>query len=401
MAEFQDLEYLKMLVADRLETNDYSGSVVICPRGHSLVIPGVRPADIITLKIAFKGQVQRFFIAMLHAYQELGLYSSPICYAESESGQKIGDDLDWRVLSVLAQIFRVVETSRAKDLDLIDFASLIGDERLSDVGELGIAFQTEVKRSSAPYLYYHNNVMGGGLWSSGQLRSAGIANSVGARWRFLLEDNQWQPLCGSDVLRKRLERIALLLSKCYLSAAFRKLNYASSFWPFLLAACAGWFYRMAINLRSLTNASSSTMCLARAFELSLQAQALYCKAAQFDEHGGIYFNAIKLEGCGKLVTLVESKSIKTKMSNDRTKNWVVEARTFLAVRNHSRLAHGVDDLDQTGYADLLKCSKGLICELLEPELYQEFSETYAELVLPPFHTQFKSGMGKLLSDYLD
>nr|GFB16827.1 hypothetical protein [Tanacetum cinerariifolium] len=259
------------------------------------------------------------------------------------------------------------------------FASLIGDERLSDVGELGIAFQTEVKRSCAPYLYYHNNVMGGGLWSSGQLRSAGIANSVGARWRFLLEDNQWQPLCGSDVLRKRLERIALLLSKCYLSAAFRKLDYDSNFWPFLLAACAGWFYRMAINLRSLTNASST----------------------QFDEHGGIYFNAIRLEGCGKLVKLVESKSIKTKMSNDRTTNWVVEARTFLAVRNHSRLAHGVDDLDQTGYADLLKCSKGLIFELLEPELYQEFSETYAELVLPPFHTQFKSGMGKLLSDYLD
>lgn len=390
-----------MLVSDRLETNDYSGSVVVCPRGHSLVIPGVRPADIITLKIAFKGQIQRFFIAMLYAYQELGLYSAPICSAESESGRKIDDDWDWRVLSVLAQIFRVVEISRAKNLDLTDFSSLIGDDRLSDLGELGIAFQMEVKRACAPYLYYHNNVMGGGLWSSGQLRSAGIASSVGARWRFLLDDNQWQPLCGSDVLRKRLERIALLLSKCYLSAAYRKLDYASNFWPFLLVACAGWFYRMAINLRSPTNNSSSTMCLARAFELSLQAQALYCKAAQFDEHGEIYFNTTKLEGCGKLVSLVESKSIQTTMSKSRADNWVIEARTFLAVRNHSRLAHGVDDLDQAGYADLLKCSKGLICELLEPGLYQEFSETYSELVLPPFYTQFKSGVGKLLSDYLD
>ncbi|MBS7463071.1 hypothetical protein [Pseudomonas syringae] len=401
LAEFQDLEYLQMLVAEKLETNDYTGSVIVCPRDHSLVIPGVRPTDMITLKIAFKGQLQRFFLAMLHAYQELGLYSAPICFAESESGQKIDDDLDWRVLSLLAQILRIVEMSRIRNLDFVDLTSLLADSRLSDIGELGLAFQMEVKKTYSPYVYYYNNVMGGGVWSSGQLRSAGIASSIGTRWRFLLEDNQWQPLCGSDVLRRRLDRIALLLSRCYMSAARRHFDYTSVFWPFLLVASAGWFFRMAINLRSPTNASSSTLCLTRAFELSLQAQALHCKAAVFDEHGEIYFNSSKLEGCGKIISLVENRSIKTNISIERVKDWVVEARTLLSIRNHSRLAHGVDDIDQDGYADLLKLSKKLICELLEPGLYQEFFDTYTELVLPPFYTQFKTGVGKLLSDYVD
>jgi hypothetical protein len=185
-----------------------------------------------------------------------------------------------------------------------------------------------------------------------------------------------------------------------MSAARRHFDYASVFWPFLLVASAGWFFRMAINLRSPTNASSSTLCLTRAFELSLQAQALHCKAAVFDEHGEIYFNSSKLEGCGKIISLVENRSIKTNISIERVKDWVVEARTLLSIRNHSRLAHGVDDIDQDGYADLLKFSKKLICELLEPGLYQEFFDTYTELVLPPFYTQFKTGVGKLLSDYL-
>lgn len=401
LAEFEDLEYLNFYIMDELQSKDLLGSVVICPRGHSLVIPGVEQTNLLTLKVPFGKQLQRLFLAMLHAYIEMESCSTPVCFSACQPGLEKDEEFDWGALAMLNQIFRFVESSRAKEVDFIDLQKLVSDNKIIEIGELGIAFQLEVKRAYSPYVFYHSCIMGGTLLSSGQIRSAGIANAIGLHWRFLLDDNDWQPQCGSGILVKRLERIALLLSKCYVRETSRHYNYESKFWPFLFAACAGWFFRMAINYRSCSNKSASVICLTRAFELALQAQSLHCGAAHLESNGEIFFKDIQLEGCGKIVSLVENKKIKCGIKDSDLNDWAIRARTFLSVRNHSRLAHGIDDIDQVGYAEIMSSSKDLIGALLDLGLYKEFSETCSELALQPFRVQFKCGVSKLLEDYVN
>lgn len=400
LVEFDDLEYLGMYVAEELGAADLRGAVVLCPRGHSLVIPGVESKNLLTLKISFRKQLQRFFLAMLHAYKEMELTSTPICFSARELNVGSTENFDWGVLSLLNQVFVFVESSQTKEVDFADLKLLINNEKFIDLGELGVAFQVEAKKVLSPYVYYHKFIMNHGTLSSGQLRSVGIADAIGLHWRFLLDDNLWQIQCGSDVLRNRLERISVLLSKCYTRPTYKHYDYESEFWPYLLAACAGWFFRMAINLRSSSNKSSSTLCLTRVFELALQAQALYCKAAHLESNGEIFFKDVQLEGCGKIVSLVEARKVRCQVKDTEIGDWVIRARTLLSVRNKSRLAHGIDDVDQDGYADVMKSLKVLLSELLEPGLNDELMVTCSELALPPFRAQFVVGLDRLLRDYL-
>lgn len=401
LAEFEDLDYLNMYVADELGSTNFSNSVLVCPRGHSLVIPGVDAKNFLTLKIPFGKKTQRFFLALIHAYNEAGFSSNPTCHSARESLTDKEEKFDWGVLAALNQVFSFVESSCTKEVDFRDLQKLVNDQVFLEVGELGIAFKTEVKNVYSPYLYYYGRIMGEGLLSSGQLRSAGVADAIALHWRFLLDDEHWKYQCGSVILLKRLERFALLLSKCYVRPTSKYVNYQSKFWPYLLVACAGWFFRMAIVQRTSLNKSSSTLCLTRAFELALQAQSLLCSAATLEANGEIFFNGSQLEGCGKIVSLVERGMIQSQLKATDINDWVIRARTLLSVRNHSRLAHGVDDVDQDGFAEIMRSLKRLMLEFLEPQLYQEFSDTYLELALPTFKMQFNVGIKKILGDYVD
>lgn len=401
LAEFCDLEYLSLYIADELGSEDFTGSIVVCPRGHSMVIPGVQTENLLTLKIAFGKQNQRFFLAMLHAYHNLELTTFPIFSSASESPDPDGGLRVGGVLSLLCEIFRTVESSKTSNIDFCRFIELLDAGEISELGELGVAFKTEVKKASSPYIYYSNYVMGGELLSSGQLRAAGIANAVALHWRFLLDDTQWMIQYGSTPIFGRLQRISLLLSKCYIRPDSKQYNYQSKYWPYLFAASAGWFYRLAINFRISSNTSSSTLCLTRAFELALQAQSLYSGAARLESNGEIFFNQTQLQGCGKIVDLIEQKVITSKIHSSDIANWVIRARTLLSIRNHSRLAHGIGDIDKEGQMEIMKESKNLILELLDLGLDREFSEAYSELSLPPFRERFRAGVSKLLIDYVD
>ncbi|RMQ37674.1 hypothetical protein ALQ05_200237 [Pseudomonas amygdali pv. mori] len=48
----------------------------------------------------------------------------------------------------------------------------------------------------------------------------------------------------------------------------------------------------------------------------------------------------------------------------------------------------------------MRSLKKLMLDFLAPDLYQEFSDTYSELALPAFKTQFDSAIQKLLGDYV-
>ncbi len=401
LAEFYDSEYLSLYIAEEIGAENFVGSIVVCPRDHSFVIPGVAAENLITLKIAFSKQRQRFFLAMLHAYLNFKITKLPVFLSASDPPSNDGDPQVAGLLSSLCELFRNAESKDASSLEFCRLFELIQSDEFLELGELGVAFTMEIKKASLPYVYYSKHVLSGQLFSSGQLRSAEIAVAVATHWRFLLDDAQWTILYREFPILQRLQRISVLLSKCFVRPDSKQYNYESKYWPYLFAATAGWFYRMAIIHHNSANVSSSTLCLTRAFELALQAQSLLTRTATLENNGAIYFKQTELQGCGKIVDLVQQKILKSKIHPDDCNGWVVRARTLLSVRNHSRLAHGVGDIKQEDQAELMKETKALILEFLDEGLDREFSETYSELILPPFREHFRKGVERVSVNYID
>jgi len=132
----------------------------------------------------------------------------------------------------------------------------------------------------------------------------------------------------------------------------------------------------------------------------LQAQALACGAAELAANGGeVYFDRRKISGCGLLVGLVEDRIIQSELTGKNKSDWVVRARTVLAVRNNSRLAHGILGVDEEGYNVYISEVKKLISEFAQNDLFIEFSDTFREFKSPVVIDVLKSELGALVKDY--
>ena len=284
---------------------------------------------------------------------------------------------------------------------LEDLCDLV--EELSE-GDVGVILKRNIRKINQEYSFFRDTLYGDNVFSSGELRSAGTAKSLLLKWRGLIGRRVNTCYLVSPEFDEVLSHIEKLLSrlngdKTQINAA----NYESGFWSKLFIVTSAWYLRLALIQKERKDFYREfILCLVRSFELALQASALYCKRAELvPSDGSIIFDGKKIEGCGLYISKVEDRKIRTNLkTGEDIGDFVVEARKFLSLRNHSSLAHGLLDIDRENFNDVFSGTKAMISRVLEPELLDEFNFFFNNFKLPKLNEAlmkaFKDSLTTLL-----
>ncbi len=377
------------------------GSAVVLPFGYKETHPKLESAAYLCrLKLPFGRCIQRVFLATLHGYCH-GKVFYPVCeeIGLDEKGNGL-ESKDFGLLSAIHSFFQWAQRGFLNPSELGFQYSLIQNAGFSQLGEVGDLFLLRVRSVYRELSFYIELVHRESLVSSGTLRSLNVGAAIAAHWNGVLSSRPNGLIYRNRSLEQRLDRLQLLLGKCCTDSQGRKLRNDSQFWPLLFSFTAGWMFRIALIYRSLGSDSNSVLAATRSFELMLQAQALACGAAELTANGGeVYFDRRKISGCGLLVGLVEDRTIQSELTGKNKSEWVVRARTVLAVRNNSRLAHGILGVDEEGYNAYISEVKKLISEFAQNDLLIEFIDTFREFRAPVVIDVLKSELGALVKDY--
>ncbi|MDD0841180.1 hypothetical protein [Pseudomonas sp. Gutcm_11s] len=398
LAGFDDVDYFSMHLEDGFGEIDFTDSVVLLPAfyvGEAPAFAGAR--HICRLKVPFGRSSQRFFLAALFLYSTKLHSSAPEYFCFEESDQMLGERARrGGIVYLLYSIFQWIDGGGVKKDDLKTFRSFLESPDLDALGEVGISFKSSLSKANLVLNFYLDRVFSEKFVSSGFLRSLEIAPAIVEHWRFLT-DTQQSSRVGEEPMLARLSRIETLVKGCYLGTSNSKLDYSSQYWPFLFSSTSGWFYRSALTYRSLGMESCSVMAIVRAFELILQAQTLRCGVGELSvTNGEFYVGRLNISGCGSLVDLIERGKVSTSINTCDLNDWVIRARTLLSVRNSSRLAHGILDINAQDFNVLFGNAKSLIEEFSDPDLYAEFDGAFQDLKPP----NLKGLIGPIFDKYI-
>lgn len=398
-AAIDDHELLKLQL-EEYDVECFNGHLVLLPHGFDeelSIFSGAR--HVCRLKMPFAKSSQRLFVAILHRYfssRESSFPGYQIIEIDGCGHLEPGAEV---LLSSICNFLQWSESESSVDgnnaLCALDLSSL------EELGEIGYLFKGVFRRTSYVARSFSTYFMSEELVTSGTLRSLGVASAIAEKWRLVLRRSGGDVSFISEGGKRFLLRIERMLKSCCVGEGQKKINSQSRDWPMLLAATAGWLMRVGLINRTLDNNSSSVLCVVRSFELMLQANALTCGAGEFSAHDGeFYICRRKVSGCGVFLDLIDDRTIKSKLLLSEKEGWVIRARTVLSVRNHSKLAHGILDVDQIGFDDFFVEVRSLIKEFSDDMLVAELEQAFTDLRPPPIKKLVREEIQRFLLGYI-
>ena len=250
-----------------------------------------------------------------------------------------------------------------------------------DFGEFSVELRKELKRYLAFYeafvTCFYKGVGGTYREALADSFSVGILKT----WSKVLSTPELIFGHESGELKDRVESIRVLYSRCALRGNALRPDVGSESWPRLIAATAGWFSRVALQYRRWGMTNAGLMALVRVAEMAMVAVLLEQGVVELSSsHGGVERRGRVTKGAGEYVSYFEEGVCGLEKGDlEFRRTWVATARRILAVRNNSRLGHGLAELSSGAfdevYLDLRWCLKGLLSSELRDEYDLSFSAT--------------------------
>lgn len=331
---------------------------------------------------------------------------NPISYIPVNADPATADQLQ-NVSALLTtfqtQLFYILAEYPCHSKSVAVLSRILDSLDSNDFGAVGTTLRSRLRIFRRECNFYTHYVFADNLDSAGSIRAASIQSATLQRWNFAV-DLEARSLLSKEHYQANdfLDRIASLCRRCSIDKNCSKPNLDSSYWPTLLAATAGWFFRMALVYRSWGFSSACVLALIRGFESILQAYAIQCGDGEFSpSDGAMYIRGRKAEGAGFFVTKVEKGHFDLSHTKGiHIKTWVREAREILRLRNQSRLAHGLLDLNQEGFDDAYRSLSNLLRSVVPSGLMEEFSFAFESLRISDLTTQLELLLEQVVAHHL-
>ncbi|WP_280548849.1 hypothetical protein [Halomonas sp. 11-S5] len=270
------------------------------------------------------------------------------------------DFLSWRV--PVERLFR-------------DVSSIGGSSFLALNGEVGFKV-----RESYLSLIYDIESMQRLIWCPARLEKKDDYKNLGASLvKFA------RPIY--DEKKSRLKSLGLSKLKDVVDVFFdgatigssRKINYSSDVWPYIVTVMSCWFYRASLVYKRSGLISEAIMSLSRSLEFCFVSKGMRDGVISLTQGAGrVVVNGKEVTGIGGLVTEMLYYS-----SIEGGQRSVEEVWPILAIRNNSKLAHGVLDIDEALYDDSLQAYSRVVKKVYDKDLFYIYKEVNDEIGRSP------------------
>lgn len=182
-----------------------------------------------------------------------------------------------------------------------------------------------------------------------------------------------------------IAKIMHLLSRCHHSNS-KKVNYISQSWPSLLAITSGWFFRISVIYKNHNQHDKSLLALTRAIENVLIAQILSYSHCEFNSVDGLLYDqdGKKIKGgAGKYIEIFTKNRLSEKIKTSKDyEEFEKKVRSILSIRNASRFAHGILNIDKASNDMLLQEGLGIIRSYINEEIADDCFFAFSKLAIP-------------------
>ena len=243
-------------------------------------------------------------------------------------------------------------------------------------------FSVELLREIRRYLAYYEAFVSCFFKGQGGTYREALAESISIgilkNWSIVLNRPELIFKDEGGKLKDRIESIRFLYGRCSIRGNPLRPEYGSSYWPRLVAATAGWYARVALQYRRWGMTNAGLMALVRVVEMAMVSVLLQQGIVQLSpSHGGVERRGRRTKGAGEYVSYFEEGLCTLEAASlEFRARWVATARRILAVRNNSRLGHGLAELSSKAFDDVYRDLGWLLRGLLSPELRDEYDLSF-------------------------
>lgn len=177
----------------------------------------------------------------------------------------------------------------------------------------------------------------------------------------------------------------------------KKINYSAHVWPYAMLIMSCWFFRASLVYKQRLLLSEAVMSVTRAVEFSMLSQGMRSGFISLTPvEGRVVVNNKELLGVGSIVhEFLNCEKVSLSMNSKEVR----EMWSLLSIRNNSKLAHGVLDIEKELFDYSYKAGVDFSRAILDEELELLSNKLLKELAQSSLYIMAKDSISKEILEF--